>query len=66
LGFDFIEVLWDGLDRLDASGLSTAVETAVDEERDGQFPKLSERGLGWPPQDLPVLAVAASEPANQR
>jgi hypothetical protein len=62
LGLDFIEVLWDGLDGLDASGLSTA----VDDERDGQFPKLSERVLGWPPQDLPVLAVAASEPANQR
>jgi hypothetical protein len=62
LGLDFIEVLWDGLhDRVDASGLATA----VDAEKDGEFPRLSERGPERPPEDLPIAALAASDRADQ-
>ena len=63
MALDFIEVLWNGLDdRVDASGLATA----VDDEREGQLPRLGERAPESAPQDLPILALAASEAANQR
>jgi hypothetical protein len=62
LGLDFIEVLWDGLnDRVDASGLATA----VDDEGDGEFPTLSGPGPERPPEDLPIAALVTSDLAGQ-
>jgi hypothetical protein len=62
LGLDFIEVLWDGLDdRLDASGLATA----VDDEKDEEFPGLSDRGAERAPEELAIAALVASDPADQ-
>jgi hypothetical protein len=63
LGLDFIEVLWNGLDdRVDASGLAAA----VDDDIDGQLPRLGERAPASAPEDLSLLALAASDAADQR